>query len=104
MSNGFTTIAVHNGGGYVISFSVKATAEGEPWSVESGNYGEGSTHTVQVPIDSIDITLEVRGEVFIDTWKTALKQQWPDTSTWPSAGLSYHTSGTTTDMHVQQDS
>jgi hypothetical protein len=99
----FTYVAVHNGGSYVISFNVHATAEGQPWFVESGNYGSGDTHTVQVPIDAIGIILDVRGEKFIDDWKSITKPTWDDTSTWPSGGLSYSTSGVATSMHCHEN-
>lgn len=101
--SGFTSVSVHNGGAYVISFNVHATAEGEPWYVESGNYGEGSTHTVQVPVDATDISLDIRGEHFIDDWGTVFKDSWDDTSTWPSSGLSYTTTGSAGSFHSHQN-
>lgn len=98
----FTQVSVHNGGAFVVSCSVVATAEGQPWSAKSGNYGSGSTHHLQVPADATDITVEVRGEKFIDDWKTLYQNEWPDTSTWPADGLTFSTSGTAFDMHCSE--
>lgn len=97
----FTTVAVRNGGGFVVSFFVEATAQDQPWSVKSGNYGSPETHTVHVPADATGITLTVHGESFIDDWKTILKTTWSDTSSWPTAGLTFSTSGSVGDMHCK---
>ena len=99
MSAVFTTVSVRNDSGYVISVFLNATAEDVPWNVESGNYGLGVTHTLQVPTNATNISIEIRGEAFIDDWKTVFQDQWDDTSTWPSSGLTYHTTGTAFKMH-----
>jgi hypothetical protein len=96
-------VSVHIGGAYVVSFFVNATADNEPWNVKSGNFSSGKTNSVQVPVDAVDITLIVHGERFINDWDTILKQEWKDTSTWPSTGLAYKTSGTADDMHCEAE-
>lgn len=94
----FTSVSVHNDGPNVVSFFVAATAEGQSWKVESGNYGEDDTHTVQVPADAVDITVSVHGEAFIDDWKTIYKNSWPDTTSWPADGLSLRAHGLHCDL------
>jgi len=104
MSSDFTSVSVQNGGAFVISLFVSATAEDQPWSVESGNLGSGVDHSLEVPVDATDIKVEVRGEAFIDVWKTIYSNSWADTTSWPATGLSLTTSGTAFKMHCELNS
>jgi hypothetical protein len=98
----FTTISVYDDAFFDVSFSVQATAEGQPWNVESGTFLRLDTSTVQVPADAVDIELEIRGLSFPpDHWHAILKQTWSDTTTWPASGLSYETTGSVADMHCK---
>jgi hypothetical protein len=104
MSSDFTTVSVHNGGAFVISLFVTATAEDQPWSVKSGNLASDVDHSLEVPVDATDIKVEVHGEAFIDDWKTIYSNTWADTSSWPATGLSLTTSGTAFKMHCELNS
>jgi len=97
----FTTIAVNNTGGFVCSFFLKAVADGEAWSVESGNYPAPNVHTVQIPVDATSITLSVHGEGFTG-WKHLHDQTWDDTSGWNTSGLAFLVYGTAGDMKCSE--
>jgi|tagenome__1003787_1003787.scaffolds.fasta_scaffold20299970_2 hypothetical protein len=98
----WVTVTVKNEGSYVLSYTLQATADGQPLEYNPGDFPQGSTKTTQLPAASTDISLVIKDARAVKDWHTMHEQTWTDASGWTDGAVVFEATGSTFHEHCHQ--